>query len=265
MYGFPRLGALGRLGNQLWQVAATVARSRRSLGSRAQVNADWEYRPYLSLPEELYATASPGDQRIDVADEPGGPFFQQLEHVAEVYNDLRDWYAPSDRAWLELRRRFRPLLGQHGHRTAVHVRRTDYLDHPDRFPQMTPRYYQAATDRVAADHQTTFLVFSDDIPWCRENPEALGLLGSRKPHAYIEGHVRPINPRERTTEPTDVYDLLLMATCDAHIIANSTFSWWGAFLSRQDLVVYPDRWFGDERLHATMWDCIPDGWEQLPC
>jgi hypothetical protein len=91
------------------------------------------------------------------------------------------------------------------------------------------------------DKTDQFLVFSDDINWCEEN---LKLENS----IYIN-------------DEKDYNELYLMSLCDNNIIANSSFSWWGAWLNKNDdkLVVGPTKWFGPAINHKTS-DILPDEW-----
>lgn len=270
VYVYSLLGLVGRLGNQLWQIAATLQKAARDELSRAAFPSDWEYRPFVNLPDSWYTPPRAGDQLIDVATAypEEGPYFQALPYIDEVEHLLPKLFGPSGFGYQRLKEVHGARLKrvEANHYTAIHVRRTDYLENPDRFPQLTPRYWHAAIDEVMArEPDTTFMVFSDDIPWCRENAAyAFGRAASNM--EFVEGHVRPIPFRERTGEPADIYDLWLMTRCKAHIIANSSFSWWGAFLSEQRQVYYPDRWFGADAQHSDrMWEAFPESWEQLPC
>lgn len=134
---------------------------------------------------------------------------------------------------------------------SLHVRRGDYVSHPsaNAFHGLCgPEYYAQAMAFVLERHPTaTFFIFSDDLPWARENLPALG------PSVFVEN--------DRTAG--DHRDMQLMANCQHHIIANSSFSWWGAWLNpRKDkLVVAPQRWFADASIDTT--DMIPANWHRL--
>jgi len=104
---------------------------------------------------------------------------------------------------------------------AIHVRRTDYVGLAQYHTNLSEEYYQNALDAV--DSFDKAIVFSDDIDWCRSNKIFNGF-------DFI--HVNPYQ------------DLQLMSLCDRHIIANSTFGWWGAYLSDSESVVAPRNWFG---------------------
>lgn len=152
-----------------------------------------------------------------------------------------------------------PLVGQNAEVAAqiktctavsLHVRRGDIAANPAALAVhglCSLDYYQRAvrfiTDRVA---QPEFFVFSDDLSWVRENLQ----LGY--PCHYI-GH----------NKGSDSYnDMRLMSLCRHHIIANSSFSWWGAWLNpRQDnIVVAPERWFAAE---CDSTGIVPESWVRM--
>lgn len=255
-YTFHRLGQIGRLGNQLWQVAATLDRALREQAPAA-IPPSWPYRPTLSLPDEVYAVI-PG--AIEMELEPGGPYYQDLAAIRLIAPRLRGYYALSEEATRRLEQRHERLLWltDAEHTTAIHVRRTDYLEHADRFPQLGAAYRRRALEQIGP---TRPLIFSDDPDWCEAHLAEIGIDGKAE---IVRGAVN-----DRLTGPPsttdDMLDVALMSRCRAHIIANSSFSWWGAYLSEQEHVVYPDRWFGDPNLAATMWNCMPAAWRQIPC
>lgn len=139
-----------------------------------------------------------------------------------------------------------------GHVNAVslHVRRGDYANNPKTTAThglCSMDYYLSAiqhvVDRVENPH---FFVFSDDIPWVKDN------LKINFPCHYI-GH----NQGDESYN-----DMRLMSLCKHHIIANSSFSWWGAWLnpSLEKIVVSPKRWFAIEK---DALDLIPQTWVRL--
>jgi hypothetical protein len=79
-----------------------------------------------------------------------------------------------------------------------------------------------------------YIVFSDDIDWCKKN---LPFLDEK---IFIEGN-------------DDFFDLYLMSKCQNNIIANSSFSWWGAWLNKSEnkKVMSPKNWFGQSYKHNT--------------
>ena len=134
---------------------------------------------------------------------------------------------------------------------SVHVRRGDYASNPATTSYhglCTADYYRAATERIAQRRASpTFFVFSDEPDWARDN---LRLPGE----TIVVGH----NDAGRNFE-----DLRLMSLCQDNIVANSSFSWWGAWLNEHTdkCVVAPARWFQADTLDTT--DLCPLTWVRL--
>jgi hypothetical protein len=122
--------------------------------------------------------------------------------------------------------------------TSVHIRRGDYLKNPDFHTNLPIEYYKEAMDIIG---DSFFIFVSDDINWVKENFVGDNIFYS------------PFN--------SDVEDLFLMSQCDNNIIANSSFSWWGAYLNKNigNKVVSPKNWFGKLGPKDTQ-DLIPDNW-----
>ena len=137
---------------------------------------------------------------------------------------------------------------------AVHVRRGDYASNPQITAShglLNGSYYEMALnimDRLT-DGRAQYVVFSDDIN------AALQIFSARQVLAIR--HPAPVLPQE---------DIVLMQSCHHHIIANSSFSWWGAWLNpRQDkYVIAPRMWFSREKLRLQpVHDLFPAGWIQV--
>lgn len=128
---------------------------------------------------------------------------------------------------------------------SIHVRRGDYLNHPDVHPTLSLDYYKQTISHFNND--VTFLVFSDDIKWCKENLKTLS-----DKLVYIEGN-------------SDFQDMYLMSICKNNIICNSTFSWWGAWLNNNQnkIVVAPKTWFGPAHANYNINDLYCEGWVKI--
>lgn len=113
---------------------------------------------------------------------------------------------------------------------SIHVRRGDYLRLPHRHPFVGEKYLREAVVRFP---NAKFLVFSDDITWCKR---------------FFKG------PRYHFAEGNSVMaDLYLMTQCrGGHICSNSTFSWWGAYLG-EGKTIFPSMWYGPAH-RAHDWD-----------
>ncbi len=131
----------------------------------------------------------------------------------------------------------------------VSVRRGDYVTVPaiNRYHGVLPlEYYMAAVALVRRSlPDAHFFVFSDDLDWCRVNL----LLGGSM--TFVD---------HDQNRPAD--DLRLMALCPHHIVANSTFSWWGAWLAtgKDGIVIAPKQWAVAEDVGP---DLIPERWVRL--
>ncbi len=129
------------------------------------------------------------------------------------------------------------------HSVSIHIRRGDYLN-PEfeaRFAHSCPLdyYSRAIAYAQALWPDVRFFVFSDDIPWVREHLPLTNAL-------FVDW-----NQGARSA-----WDMRLMSECKASIIANSSFSFWGAMLGvRKQFVIRPKRWIGDE-----VPDIFPDDW-----
>ena len=107
---------------------------------------------------------------------------------------------------------------------SIHVRRGDYTLYPGHHPVCSDEYYSQAISRFGPEFR--FLVFSDDLEWCRS---------------------KFISDRFFIVDSGDPFkDLKLMSMCDHHINANSSFSWWGSWLNRKEgkITICPSYWFG---------------------
>lgn len=133
---------------------------------------------------------------------------------------------------------------------SVHVRRGDYVHDPQAnyvHGTCSLEYYEQAIScmRERLDIDPVLFVFSDDPEWVMKHINI-----RRYSHYFITNN----------DANTNYEDLRLMANCKHHIIANSTFSWWGAWLnlSTEKIVVAPRRWFRTDNLSDV--DLIPDSW-----
>jgi hypothetical protein len=125
---------------------------------------------------------------------------------------------------------------------SLHIRRTDYLASNGYHPVQTIEYYKNALDLIG-DYDNLF-IFSDDIDWCKSNLNFKNMI-FRENHSEIE-------------------DLFLMSYCKNNIIANSTFSWWGAWLNnnKDKKVIAPAKWFGTEA-NLNEENIIPASWIKI--
>ena len=265
MLSFNTLGRRGRLGNQMFQYAALFSIARR-VGTDfcipRSVGADqWRDHQLLrvfALPQLKFLGAPRGFPRLGETSFVHDPdihlgcppdadldgFFQSERYFAEFADEIRREF------------RFRPdtedfcrreIARSGGEAISLHVRRGDYVDSGGNHPPCPVGYYEEALRRLPG--APPVLVFSDDPQWCRSQPL---FQGGR--WRIVEG-----NPNH--------VDMCLMSLCIHHVIANSSFSWWGAWLgwNRDKIVVAPDRWFGETGYtagHDTR-DLLPEPWIRI--
>jgi hypothetical protein len=130
---------------------------------------------------------------------------------------------------------------------AVHVRRGDYLNDPDTFHVLPEGYYERAMNHPSLPEDRQYLIFSDDMDWCK--PRIGEMTNKKVDFAHFPSHW---------------HDLAAMTYCDAHVISGSTFSWWGAYLchNRPNPVIAPDPWF-PVRSRFKNEGIVPERWHRL--
>jgi len=129
---------------------------------------------------------------------------------------------------------------------SLHVRRTDYLNLSDFHHNQSENYYKNSIYIIKNKlrvNSIKLVVFSDDVNYCEKN--VINWIDDNDEVIYIKNN-------------TDYMDLLLMSRINHNIIANSSFSWWGAYLNTNDdkIVIAPQNWFGLKG---------PDEWQDIYC
>ena len=136
-----------------------------------------------------------------------------LERLRNEFHVKQEFWTKEFTEWYE-------YINLSKNAVALHVRRGDYLHHPDHLV-LTLRYYQKALAYMQAiKTDPEIFVFSDDIEWCKEQFEDVH---------FVE-------------LPEDFLQFELIRACKHFIIANSTFSWWAAFLAYGATVIAPNQW-----------------------
>ena len=277
MIGFNALGQLGRLGNQMFQFAALkgIARNRGYEYAIPPSNQPEEWNTvdeyyhaignnqaghHLFDPFTLCATSELNIQYID-PDRPVMPE-GQFHFNENLFNNCPDWvdirgFFQSEKYFKHIKDEikkdftFKPEILEpckemmsefDAPPISLHVRRTDYITNPNH-SALESHYYMESLARMPEDREV--LVFTDDPEWCKEQEMFAGdrfMIGEQN-----SGYV----------------DMCLMTLCKYHIIANSSFSWWGAWLSDSEKVIRPINWFkGTDNEHLMTKDLIQvEGWE----
>ena len=132
---------------------------------------------------------------------------------------------------------------------SIHIRRGDYLTDPLRKGTIGTDYAVKAIKKIKSlEKPETWCIFSDDIDWCKQN---LSNMFDDTNVLYIDW-----NKGERS-----INDMHLMSLCRHHIIANSSFSWWGAWLSKQQesITIAPDKWMNMKGVCSP----VPEKWIRI--
>lgn len=277
---------LGGLGNQMFQYAAGLALAERH-GSKLRLDPSYigfeAHRSYALDVLRVEAAVSRRRrvpmsvferERLDraivrlrffgarIEDEATHAYDEHFEHAPAGayligYRQVERYILPVEAL---LREQFQPremgsVAETWGERiaatpnsVAVHVRRGDYVENETTnrlFGVLEPDYYERAAaivERAAGAGTFTYFVFSDDIAWCREQ---LRLPGETE---FVSGATAAHE------------DLHLMRLCRHNVIANSSFSWWGAWLGEtpDSVVVAPKVWF--ENYEGDTSETVPARW-----
>jgi len=250
MITYSSIGHMGRLGNQLFEFAATIGTAIKN--DMPYMFRPWYYNQFLQNPiptdKNLKVPAKRfreqhyyyQDIRLTEPTDLVG-FFQSekyfkhceslIRYHFELRHDLRDY----------LKKKYKRMLDQKP--CSLHVRLTDYLVRGN-FANLTKDYYKKAIRHVTEhfNNDPIFLIFSDDIKLAKR-------LYRSKRFVYIH-------------EELDILDMFLMSMCDSHIIANSSFSWWGAWLANNQKVVAPERWYKGRKMNPNV-PFIKGGWHEM--
>lgn len=133
---------------------------------------------------------------------------------------------------------------QSSNSVSIHIRRGDYLTDPLLGGLCNLKYYQEAIAMIETSVPSPkYFIFSNDIPWCREQlnlPTAEFIFWNQGSDSYI--------------------DMQLMTACKHNIIANSSFSWWAAWLNQNTnkTVICPRKWVNDAQINTS--GIIPQSW-----
>ena len=261
---------MGRLGNQLFQIASTIGIARAL--NNAPAFPKWEYQDYFEnhLPllinvnvpaptvEHGYHFKSyVGTVAVDLALEgylQSPKYWEGHEDEVKSYFKLtQESFHTAFTNWLEIIKQIPPRKKLET--IGLHVRRGDYVDISDRHTDLcSTKYYELALKKMQellGYKNLQVILFSDDIAYCKEHFKDMS-----------EFYYAPV------TDP--VIDLFTFSLCDHFIIANSSFSWWAAYLAGNKVshVVSPGDmipWFGPayNQSEYNTRDLIPKEWFQI--
>jgi len=271
MIGFNALGALGQLGNQMFQVA-----SLRGIAAHRGYNYCFplhnnvvvdslgnKLRPDIQNVFTLQNVSPLNIQTID----PGRPqVFEGHFHFNEdLFNNCPDWvnlqgFFQTEKYFVHESNMVREMFTFRGDiieparaminslnklPVALHVRRGDFILNAGNHHNLELDWYERALKKIDLKGRQV-VIFSDDPEWCKQQE----LFSDDDKYLISEGN-------------SHYTDLAMMTLCSGHIIANSTFSWWGAWLADSQEVIAPMKWFGPDNANLDTKDLYPDHWEVL--
>lgn len=232
---------MGGLGNQLFQIATTTALALRNndtacfdidnhkIGLQGRNASTYIPNIYRKLHNNRIETNNFFEQDgFHFSDIPYSEnlkiigYFQSEKYFSDFRTEILDLFEPNDEVKSYISNKYGNIFNNKT--CSLHIRHGDYLHLANNHPPLQMKYYQEAIKYF--DENTLFLVFSDDIEWCKSVFNGDNFL-------FIENE-------------QDYIDLYLMSLCDNNIIANSSFSWWGSWLNKNEdkKVIAPSKWFG---------------------
>ena len=206
----------------------------------------WEYRLFpsrcLYYEEQAQGIYNPLVFRLDNVYLTG--YWQSEKYFASIDEDIRQMYRFPD-IYSDYQRNMLENI-RNTNSVSVHVRRGDYLLHPEIYGTVSLEYYRKAMRYIQERRENvSFYLFTDDIVWARENFKGKNIVIIEDNKDLLTGNL----------------DMSLMAHCKDNIIANSSFSWWGAWLNDNPgkIVVAPEKW----EKNKCMRDIRCEGWIKI--
>jgi len=252
----------GRTGNMMFQIAHGFAKSLKYnrqfiVPSEESSSKHLEKNLFRKLNFLIRTTPSPNSSKhiwspfnYTKIDEPANDIptvyagWYQSEKFFEGYNNnIKDLYSPTE-SFIQKALKDFPFL-KDSVVCALNVRRGDYLTQSTRHPVITLEYINEAYKQLPPHDK--LIIMSDDIKWCEENIKL---------------------PNSVFIDPSKYWDhegIWLLSLCDHFIISNSSFSWWGAWLSKttDKKVIAPSIWVGPD-INDNMEDVWCDEWIKIP-
>ena len=246
-FSFNCLGNLGHLGNQMFQYAFLFSMGKKHnrnimippksvLGTRFYTEIRSNIYDAFDIKCEKKSskfstfTAPFFHFNSDIYNNPPAHdlnfvgYFQSYHYLEEFADDIRKEFT-FRKEFNDAAKEYRDEIKDEA--ISLHIRRTDYVNNPVH-DTIGMDYYEKA---LAEMPDKPVIIFTDDVEWAKN-------------------HQMFSSDRFYISESDNPYiDMALMTMCDYHIIANSTFSWWGAWLADSKQVIAPSKWFGSCRTH----------------
>lgn len=277
--GYNRLGSNGRLGNQMFQYA----------GLRG-IAAYWGFSWVVPRPDsygdsnyglfDCFEMSSVKEENFGYLNrhsvETGSFHFNQefLDNISDNVN-LHDYFQ-SEKYFINVKDIIRKdftfkkeilepcneIISELNNPIFIHIRRGDYVNHQQAHPVCPISYYEKALTYF--EESSPVLVFSDDIEWCKKQE----LFSNERfmLSEYDERYPQKCDTNDgKQNSLVPYFDMCMMSLCSGGIMANSSMSWWGAWLIENPTqpIIAPNPWFGTQYNHYNMNDLIPERWTKI--
>ena len=279
MIGFNYLGKMGQLGNQMFQYA-----SLRGIASKH--GYDWCIPPEDCANDSnygLFETFEMTNVKTNNIGYVNGPTIQESNHNLDLslFDECPDnvnvhGYLQTEKYFSHISDEIREdftfkkeylepcqdiINSLETSPIFLHIRRTDAVGREEYHPILKLDYFKAALSNW--QDETPVFVFTDDLEWCKSQTffEDDRFLFNESNGRYSYKTIDGTGRMQNTLLPQ--VDLCLMSLCSGAIIANSSFSWWGAWLQNgRGPVIAPDpkNWFGSKLSHLDTSDIVPETW-----
>jgi hypothetical protein len=265
MITFDYLGKMGQLGNQMFQYAALKGMAKNKgydygipnhnevfddgIGNRLRIELfecfDLDVTSFNARqPQVVQESGFEYDENLfnncpDSVSLTG--YFQTDRYFDHIADEIRKDFTFKKKIRDECKEIVEEVFDQDP--IALHIRRGDFLINSGNHHNLSLDWYEKALKKFDPDREV--IIFSDDIFWA----SAQELF---RPDRFIisDGN-------------SSYHDMFMMTQCSDFIIANSTFSWWGAWLANTGRVIAPSKWFGPNNAHLDIKDLYCKHWEIL--
>jgi hypothetical protein len=231
---------MGGLGNQLFQIATTTALALRNndtacfdidghrIGLQGRNASEYLTNVYSKiLNKKIESSNVFNENGFDYREIEYKEnlkivgYFQSEKYFSDYKKEINELFQPNEDIKTYILQKYGNILDKNT--CSIHIRHGDYLMFPNHHPPCSINYYNKAMEYF---DNTLFLIFSDDINWCKTIFKGDNFI-------FIENEL-------------DYIDLYIMSMCKNNIMANSSFSWWGSWLNNNEnkKIIVPSKWFG---------------------
>ena len=283
MIGYNKLGSNGRLGNQMFQYAALR-------GIAAKRGYNWCIPPDTYDHKDNYGLFETFEM-INVKESNigfvSGDYIQENNHcfIPEFFDECPDnvsldGYYQTEKYFTHIEKEIHDdftfkkkylipcqeyINSLSSPPIFLHIRQSDNIGREQYHPILSIEFFENALKQFAED--TLCFVFTDDMEWCKSQEffKQERFLFNEKNERYSYQNIDGTGKLQNTLLPQ--IDLCLMSLCSGGIIANSSFSWWGAWLqNNRGKIIAPNSkvWFGSAMTHLDTSDIVPKRWINSP-